>query len=119
MRSVRPTGKSSKPHKFDLEEEIRDLFGVTSGEPVTVKIRFRGKASFLVAERPYHHSQKLAPGTDAEWNLELTLQVAHTPELERWILGYDKDALVIEPAALREAIANKGAMIAANYHPAA
>jgi predicted DNA-binding transcriptional regulator YafY len=115
MRSVKPTGKTCKPRKFDVEKQIHSLTGVTSGKPVDVRVLFRGKASFLVAERPYHHSQKLAPGPDAEWNLEVTLKATHNPELERWIIGYDKDARVLEPAALAESIANKGTGIQQNY----
>jgi hypothetical protein len=50
-------------------------------------------------------SQELAPGPDSEWNLELTTTVALTPELLRWIFGFDQDARVIEPPELRDAIA--------------
>jgi len=107
MHSITRTGNTFKRRKFDLAMEVDNSFGVTSGEPVNVRIQFRGKASYLVAERPWHHTQKLAPGPDAEWNVELTMRVAHTPELERWIMGYDQDARVIEPASLDEAIERK------------
>jgi predicted DNA-binding transcriptional regulator YafY len=107
MRSITRTGRKFRPRKFNLEEAIAKRFLITSGDPVAVKIHFRRKASYLVVERPAHHTQKLAPGPNTEWNLELTLEAAHTPELERWILGYGEDAIVIEPPALRDAIARK------------
>ena len=115
MHAITGTGESFRPRRFDVEKEIAKSFGVTSGEPVTVRVQFRGKASYLVAERPWHHTQQLAPGPDSEWNLELALHVAHTPELERWLFGYDQDFKVIEPASLRAAIARKSPSIAANH----
>jgi len=115
MHAITGTGESFRARKFDLEKEIAKSFGVTSGEPVTVRVQFRGKASYLVAERPWHHSQVLAPGPNSEWNVELTLKVALTPELMRWIFGYDQDARVIEPAALRDAIAARAGGIRPNY----
>jgi predicted DNA-binding transcriptional regulator YafY len=115
IRSIARTGETYRPRKFDVNEQVHDSFGVTSGKPVVVKIQFRRKASYLVAERPWHHSMKLTPGPGDEWNLELTMKVAITPELIKWIMGYDEDAKVIEPAPLRDLIAAKGAGIAANY----
>jgi predicted DNA-binding transcriptional regulator YafY len=42
------------------------------------------------------------------------MHVSHTPELEREIMGYDQDAKVIEPLALREAILRKARGMLAN-----
>ena len=115
IRSISRTGETFKPRKFDIELELADRIGVTSGEPVDIRIQFRRKASLLVAERPWHHSQKLAPGPDNEWNLELAMRVALTPELERWLFGFHEDARVVGPASLRDAIAAKASGIRANY----
>jgi predicted DNA-binding transcriptional regulator YafY len=115
MHSLRRTGETFKPRRFSVKKHIDHRLGVTSGDPVKVVVQFRGKASFLVAERPWFDSQELAPGPDSEWNLEHTMHVAHTPELERWILGFDQDALVTEPAAPRDSIANKLVNMVANY----
>jgi len=68
----------------------------------------------MTARHALHRSQKLARGPDTEWNLKLTMRVAHTPELEREIMGNDEDANVIEPPALREAILRKARGILAN-----
>ena len=78
MHGISRTGESFKPRRFSIKKEIANSFGVTSGEPVTVRVQFRGKASYLVAERPWHHTQQLAPGPDTKWNLEITLRAAIT-----------------------------------------
>ena len=70
-------------------------------------MQFRGKASYLVAERPWHHTQQLAPGPDTEWNLEMTMKVALTPELVKWLMGYDQEFRVMEPADLKAIIDRK------------
>jgi predicted DNA-binding transcriptional regulator YafY len=107
MHSIARTGKSFKPRRFSVKKEIEGRLVVTSGESVKVRVQFRGKASYLVAERPWHHTQELAPGPDSEWNLESTLNVAITPELIRWLMGYDQDFRVMEPAELKETIDRK------------
>jgi len=107
MHSIARTGKSFKPRRFSVKKEIDGRLVVTSGEPIKVRVQFRGKASYLVAERPWHHTQELAPGPDSEWNLESTLNVAITPELIRWLMGYDQDFRVMEPAELKETIDRK------------
>jgi len=114
MHAITRTGEIFKPRRFDAKIQIDNRLGVTSGDPVKVRILFRGKASYLVAERPWHHTQQLAPGPDEEWNLELSMCVPHTPELEREIMGYDPDANVMEPPALREAILRKARAMLAN-----
>ena len=107
MHAITSTGESFRPRRFDVEKEIAKSFGVTSGEPVTVRVQFRGKASYLVAERPWHHTQQLAPGPDTEWNLEMTMKVALTPELVKWLMGYDQEFRVMEPADLKAIIDRK------------
>jgi hypothetical protein len=48
MHSIKRTGRTFKPRKFDLEAELEDSSGVTSGKPVDVRILFRRKATCLV-----------------------------------------------------------------------
>jgi predicted DNA-binding transcriptional regulator YafY len=106
MHSITLTGETFKPRKFSVNKQLAGL-GVTGGDPVKVRIHFRRKGSYLVAERPWHHTQELAPGPDSEWNLELTMNVAITPELIRWLMGYDQDFRVMEPADLKDIIDRK------------
>jgi predicted DNA-binding transcriptional regulator YafY len=119
MHAITRTGETFKPRRFNVNNQIANRLGVTSGDPVKVRVQFRGKASYLVAERPWHHTQELAPGPDTEWNVELTMYVAHTPELERWLIGYDQDFRVMEPASLARAIDRKvEGMLAVRRAPA-
>ncbi len=63
---------------------------------------FSSKVAPWIAERVWHPTQSLRwlPGK----RLEMTLKVADTPEIRRWLLGFGDDAEVLEPSALRETL---------------
>ncbi len=84
------------PAGFDPEKYLAGALGVISGDLVTVKVVFAKKLARYIRERLWYPSQKFRDLTDGR--LELTLRVADTLEVRRWILGYDVQAEVIEPA---------------------
>jgi len=90
------------PAGFDPEKYLAGALGVISGDLVTVKVVFAKKLARYIRERLWYPSQKFRDLTDGR--LELTLHVADTLEVRRWILGYDVQAEVIEPAGMREAL---------------
>jgi len=103
IRAVRPTSEIFLlPEGFRFEEYIRDNFGLLRGEPVRVKILFSAHQAPWIAERLWHPSQKMQYQLDG--SLLMNLEVADTLELKRWILGLGKEAEVVEPKELREAI---------------
>ena len=59
-------------------------------------------AAPYIRERLWHPTQKLRDLPDGR--LELTLQVADTQEVRRWILGWGAQAEVLHPIAMREAL---------------
>ena len=85
--------------KFTPELYFRDSFGMLRGEEtVTVRIEFDSYAGQLVRERFWHASQKFTDKSDG--GIELELQVGHTDEVRRWVLGWGERARVIEPPSL-------------------
>ena len=69
---------------------------------MTVRVLFSKAVARYIAERLWHPSQKLRELDDGR--LEVTLRVADTLEVRRWILGYGVHAEALEPATLREAL---------------
>ncbi|MBI3989390.1 MAG: WYL domain-containing protein [candidate division NC10 bacterium] len=97
-RTIIPT-----PSNFDVEAYMRESFGILRGGPaVPVKVKFSNAWARWIGERIWHPSQTLErlPGGE----LILTLQVAVTDELKRWILSFGREAEVVEPIVLREAV---------------
>lgn len=91
------------PSSFDVEAYLRESFGILRGGPaVLVKVKFSKAWARWIEERIWHPSQRLErlPGGE----LVLSLEVAVTDDLKRWILSFGREAIVLEPLALQEAV---------------
>src|SRR5438093_7818395 len=103
MRTVELTrARFEVPASFNAEKYLAGTWGILRGDLVNVKVVFARRLARYIRERVWHPSQKLRDLPDGR--LEMTLQVADTLEVRRWILGYGIQAEVVEPAALREAL---------------
>ena len=90
------------PPDFDMENLLRNSFGAFFGDPVQVVIHFSSRIAGYIVEKIWHESQVLEKQEDG--SLIFKAQTAGTEEIKFWILGWGKDAVVLEPAALREEI---------------
>jgi proteasome accessory factor B len=70
-------------------------------------VAFAKSAAPYIRERLWHATQRLRDLPDGR--LELTLQVADTHEVRRWILGWGAQAEVLQPTAMREALRQQAA----------
>ena len=96
---------------FDADAYLGKAWGIVQGELVTVKVVFAKSLARYIRERLWHPSQKLRDLPDGR--LEMTLQVADTLEVRRWILGYGVDAEVLAPENLREVLRAEAETLAA------
>jgi predicted DNA-binding transcriptional regulator YafY len=104
IRSAHPTGERfERSQKFSLEERLRDSFGVHSGEgEYNVVIRFNARVADYIREKKWHESQQLRELKGG--GVELRLELSSLVEIERWILGWGGDAVVVKPKKLRESV---------------
>lgn len=104
IQSLRETGKTfPKPQKFSLEKRLRDSFGVHSAQgQFQVVIRFNEMVADYIREKRWHDSQQLKELKDG--GVELHLKLSSLNEIERWILGWGGNAVVIEPRELAEMV---------------
>ena len=106
---------------FDAQEYLRHTWGIIKGEIVPVKVIFAKSIARYIRDRLWHPTQKFRELSDGR--LEMSLRVADTLEVRRWILGYGAQAEVVEPQSLREAlrleIAAAAAMLAPKRRPLA
>jgi len=104
IQSVKPTGKTfERTQKFSLEKRLRDSFGVHSGEgEFDVVIRFNARAADYTREKKWHPSQTLRELKGG--GAELKMKLSSLAEVERWVLSWGGDAVVVKPTQLAEAV---------------
>lgn len=104
IQSVKPTGKSfERLQKFSLEKRLRDSFGVHSGEgQYEVAIRFDARSADYVREKKWHESQQLRELKDG--GVELKMKLSGLAEVQRWVLSWGGDAVVLQPTELADSV---------------
>lgn len=94
--------KFSPPENFDFGAYMESALGVFRGPPIEVRIKFTPRLAPYILERQWHPTQRLEKRRDG--GVLLTLEVADTLELRRWILSFGADGEVLEPTSLRREI---------------
>ena len=104
IQSVKTTGKTfERTQKFSLEKRLRDSFGVHAGEgKFEVIIRFAPRAADFIREKKWHPSQTLRDLKDG--GAELTMNLSSLAEVQRWVLSWAGEAVVVKPRELAESI---------------
>lgn len=103
------------PEKFDVETYLAGAWGIVRGDIVTVKVLFARSLARYIRDRLWHPTQKFRDLDDGR--LEMTLRVADTLEVRRWILGFGSETEVLEPAALRDALRREAEALARKLAP--
>ncbi len=113
--SVKLTGKTfEKKNKFSIDKFLRDSFGVHSGSVnYNIVIRFNERVADYVREKKWHESQKLIELSDGSVEMRLTL--SSLVEIQRWILSWGGNAVVLEPPDLVHSIKESAKRIFENY----
>ena len=104
IKKIRRTGKTfQRPEKFSLERRLRDSFGVRSGkEDYDIVIRFDKHAADYIREKKWHASQRLRELRSG--GVELRMKLSSLEEVERWVLSWGGEAVVVRPRELADAI---------------
>jgi proteasome accessory factor B len=104
VQSVKPTGRTfERTQKFSLEKRLRDSFGVHSGEgEFKVVIRFNARAADYIREKKWHPSQLLRELKGG--GAELKMKLSSLAEVQRWVLSWGGDAVVLKPKELAETV---------------
>jgi predicted DNA-binding transcriptional regulator YafY len=100
IKALKLTGKNfARPQKFSLEKRLRDSFGVRSAQgEFQVAIRFHETVADYIREKKWHDSQEMIELKDG--GVELRLKLSSLEEIERWVLGWGGNAVVVKPAEL-------------------
>jgi proteasome accessory factor B len=97
-----------------IARELLAAWDVISDEPmVRVVVRFSTEVAARVAETSWHPGQVME--RQADGSLVWSASVAGVHEVRIWILGWGADAEVLEPAELRDSIAEELARATRHY----
>jgi proteasome accessory factor B len=110
------TDRYEIPDEFDPDRWLAHSWGIWSSdttEVAEVRLRFDAGVAQRVRESVWHRSQQITELPDGR--LELTVSVAGIVEIRPWILSWGDAVEVLEPAALRESVANAVRGAAARY----
>jgi proteasome accessory factor B len=115
--AAEPTGQTfARPQKFSLEKRLRDSFGVQSGQgSFDVLLRFNELAADYIREKKWHESQQLRELEDG--GVELRLKLSSLAEVERWVLGWAGNAVVVQPPELAQRVAQAARKILSSAPP--
>jgi proteasome accessory factor B len=114
IEAVRRTGTTfARPQKFSLEKTLRDSFGVHSGKgEFNVVLRFNAFAAGYIREKKWHDSQQLRERPRG--GVELRLKLSSLVEIERWVLSWGGNAVVVQPPELAAAVRRAAELILQN-----
>jgi predicted DNA-binding transcriptional regulator YafY len=113
-RATLTTDGYEVPPGFRFDEYMADAFAIQKGEkPVRVAIRFAPRQARWIRERRWHRTARVQEELDG--GLVLSLKVAETSEIRRWVLQFGGEAEVLEPESLRKAVAADLAIALAAY----
>jgi len=109
------TGESFERRKsFSLDKHLRGAFGVFTGDTIfDIVIRFSPDVADYIREKEWHQSQKLKELKNG--GIELRLQLSSLVEIQRWILGWGGEAVVLEPPELVKSIKGAGQVLAKTH----
>jgi len=102
------------PADYHPSKLAEGAFGLITGPRTHVRIFFEEKVSRFVRRRQWHPTQEIKR---VPTGIELAMEVSGTIELVSWVLGFGKEAEVLEPESLREQLAAELRAAANRYAP--
>lgn len=103
------TGQYHKNCKINWQEYFNDIIGVTKpdeAELEEVVLHFKGITGYYMITKPIHNSQEKPIRID-ENTIEISLKLMINYELERLILSYADNVVVIKPEKLASQISKR------------
>lgn len=106
--------KFVKDPNFKPKEHLDKIFQhEVGGHPVAVAIWFGAPTAPYVKERRWHSTQQLEEYPDG--SVTLRMVVTGLNDLKRWVLGYGKGAVVLEPPELVQLVREEVEAMSCHY----
>ena len=99
----KPRVITEQARQLDLTRYGKTVFGMFSGTPQQVKLRFRNSLAGVVIDR-FGKSAMLVP--DGESHFTFTTEIVLSPVFYGWLAGFGEQAEIVFPASVREDFAD-------------
>lgn len=93
------------PGQLDAEELLASAFDIVYGDPIKVRIWFSFDQARYIKERKWSKSQEFIEQEDG--SVILSMETSGWWDVKKWVLSYGRDAKVLEPEQLKEAVATE------------
>ena len=100
------------PKGFDASEYLNRTFGLINDPPFDARIWFSPEVARYITERRWARIQTLTENDDGSVILEMN--TSGWPDVKKWILGYGRNARVLEPEKMRLEIIEEAGEILKN-----
>jgi predicted DNA-binding transcriptional regulator YafY len=94
--------KFDYPEGFEPAERFALAFGVTTEDPMLVRVRFSRDQARYVKERRWAAEQAIVEEDDG--SIVLEMRTSGLWEVARWVLSWGSDAEVLEPNELKKLV---------------
>jgi predicted DNA-binding transcriptional regulator YafY len=101
------------PKNLDVDMLLGSAWGIIWGEGTVVRIRFAPDVAWRVRESRWHPTQSLEDLDGG--GVIMTVTVATTMEIGRWVREWGDKAEVLEPITLREELRDEAIRLARQY----
>jgi predicted DNA-binding transcriptional regulator YafY len=117
IRSISVTDEHFRyPKDFDLEEYLKRGWSLQSDwSPCCIRLRFCRELAGWIEGCTFHPQQKITREKDGTAIFEVN--ISGWEEIKHWVLGFGDRVEVLEPAELRDAVADTAARMARIYAP--
>lgn len=106
------------PSDFPGLAILKDAWSIILGqELITVTLRFSPQVRNRVSETIWHHSQQITEDDNRPGYIRWQVQVADSTDMLPWIRGWGGDVEVLEPADVRQKLADETNRLIALYQP--
>ncbi|MEJ6573098.1 MAG: WYL domain-containing protein [Akkermansiaceae bacterium] len=107
-----------RPEDFQIGQHLGGSIGVwdhNEAGPVEVVVEVTGWMARIVQERLWHPTQTTKVLDDLGEKVELRMQLGNLEEVKYLVLGWGRDARVVKPKELRDAVKQEAAAVVRRY----
>lgn len=91
-----------RPHSFQLKDYLENCWALFTGEKTKIAIKFNKDMDSFIRDTRWHANQEIKVLEDG--SVLFSIYVDEVESVKNWVMGFGKNAEIIEPSGLRDEI---------------